>query len=565
MRIWTLSNTGVRNSLRLQDGFRAYAQSPLVGRLHGRENEMALEKLLSKANLLTVTEKSDGTYGRKWRYAWGFYGFIYIKAEKSLEFTQDEIGLMDDITPLGYAFLRADTFIAMQEVFLRALSVPMETAYNGLFFSPLRWTLKVLLEIEKRTGSPSVNFNEFAIYIQTSDPSCSVEEIVNNILSLRSLKESSTAKKIFDRNAYEEAKIKQDYAKKVSNYREYADMNLRSLRATGIFQRKGRGIAIVKEMHTLAEKLAENQLNNESWLIRYKRLYDIPELPTDNFEGAKSALSDLVISLKQNGIVFDITQQKLSNAAEVNNTRQRLQAILDRTYELQYANNQRNEWKEISAYMQLIMHRGGTTVFDDGTEIVVPRDECPAYLEWIIWRSFLAIDSLKNMPYEVRSFNVDKDFFPVNTASGGKADLIAEFEDYVIVGEVTLSSSSRQEAMEGEPVRRHIADLTQKYNKPVYGLFIANTIDTNTAETFRSGIWYLKGDVKLDLNIIPLTLDQYDMFFRYIFEIEKAHPSELVNLMKKCEEKKNYLDAPQWKIDIEDNVLSYVKNNRKLS
>ena len=35
--------------------------------------------------------------------------------------------------------------------------------------------------------------------------------------------------------------------------------------------------------------------------------------------------------------------------------------------------------------------------------------------------------------------------------------------------------------------------------------------------------------------------------------------------MKKCEEKKNYLDAPQWKIDIEDNVLSYVKNNRKLS
>ena len=46
MRIWTLSNTGVRNSLRLQDGFRAYAQSPLVGRLHGRENEMALDALI---------------------------------------------------------------------------------------------------------------------------------------------------------------------------------------------------------------------------------------------------------------------------------------------------------------------------------------------------------------------------------------------------------------------------------------------------------------------------------------------------------------------------------------
>ena len=65
-------------------------------------------------------------------------------------------------------------------------------------------------------------------------------------------------------------------------------------------------------------------------------------------------------------------------------------------------------------------------IFDDGTELYVPKEECAAYLEWVIWRSFLAIDSLHNKPYDVRSFNVDKDFFPVNTASGGKADLIAE-------------------------------------------------------------------------------------------------------------------------------------------
>ena len=69
-----------------------------------------------------------------------------------------------------------------------------------------------------------------------------------------------------------------------------------------------------------------------------------------------------------------------------------------------------------------------------------------------------------------------------------------------------MSTSSRQEAMEGEPVRRHVSDAVLKYNKPVYGMFIAVKIDTNTAETFRHGIWYARGDLKQRLDIVPLTL-----------------------------------------------------------
>ena len=55
-----------------------------------------------------------------------------------------------------------------------------------------------------------------------------------------------------------------------------------------------------------------------------------------------------------------------------------------------------------------------------------------------------------------------------------------------ILTEVTLSTSSRQEAMEGEPVRRHVSDAVLKYDKPVYGMFIAVRIDTNTAETVQT-------------------------------------------------------------------------------
>ena len=179
------------------------------------------------------------------------------------------------------------------------------------------------------------------------------------------------------------------------------------------------------------------------------------------------------------------------------------------TDEIAYASEQCNQWKEIADYMSLLIKGGGKLVYDEDNAIEVPKDETPAYLEWVLWRAALAIDHMVNKPYEVRGFRLDSDFLPVSAAGGGKGDLYWEYEDFTILTEVTMSTSSRQEAMEGEPVRRHVSDAVLKYDKPVYGMFIAVKIDTNTAETFRHGIWYAKGDVKQRLDIVPLTLEQF--------------------------------------------------------
>lgn len=80
----------------------------------------------------------------------------------------------------------------------------------------------------------------------------------------------------------------------------------------------------------------------------------------------------------------------------------------------------------------------------------MPQAEAPAYFEWVLWRAFLAINSLANKPYEARRFKIDQDFLPVGTAPGNGPDLIFEFHDFVIVVEVTLTDNSRQEAAEGE-------------------------------------------------------------------------------------------------------------------
>ena len=562
MDIWRLSNTGVRNPLRIQDGLRAYSRSVLVGDIRSREKEIALGNYLAREGVLTNANDPDGTYGRKWRFAWNMFGYTVTQVKNNWGFSQESLGDTDSITPLGKALIRADTFPAVQECFLRAMSVHMHETEDGRAFSPLRWTLKVLLEVEKQTGSASVNFNEFAIYIQTSDPSMQVDRLVSYILALRQRKEQSTAKKVFDRKAYAEAKIEQGYNYKAENYKEYGDMNLRYLRASGMFQRKGRGIATVPERHSLAVTLASEQFSDKSLLERYHLLYNIPPLPTDSIEGAREALISLTTMLKSMGIIYDISQYRLDTVADINNARLSLQSLLDRDNELKYAFEQRDKWQEISDYMELVMKRGGSKSYDDGTEIIVPKDEAAAYLEWVIWRSFLAIDNLTNKPYEVRSFNIDQDFFPVNTAGGGRADLVAEFADCVICGEVTLSTSSRQEAMEGEPVRRHVADLTEVYDKPVYGLFVANTIDTNTAETFRIGVWYLKDDRRIDLQIVPFTLKQYNLLFRHMFETGKASPKVLIDLILTCSEARHDLTAPEWKVDIGEVVTAYSEGRK---
>ena len=85
-------------------------------------------------------------------------------------------------------------------------------------------------------------------------------------------------------------------------------------------------------------------------------------------------------------------------------------------------------------------------------------------------------------------------------------------------------------------------------------MFISVRIDTNTAETFRHGIWYAKGDVKQRLDIVPLTLGQFQKYFVAMFEAKKATPEKLRDLIVRCESRRDILEAPAWKRYIDSTV-----------
>lgn len=551
MGFWQLGNTSVRSAMRIRDGLVAYSTSGIQGNIRKGEGDIAFRRLLGKCGVVSLGEDSTNSVGRKWRSAMEKIGFIYPDLRKNLGSAQNLIGQVDYITPAGWTLIRAETVAAMQECYLRAMVTPLEPA-DYRTFSPLCWTLALLLELERRGEEASVSFIEMARIVQTTNPLDGISETVDRILDLRVRRNAAERKRPFDRMIYEQGA--EELGCKPHTFNDYADMNMRYLKATGMVQSKGKGIALVAEKRTLAIALTQELLTNKPIIELYQSLCTGTALPTDNATVAYQVLEDLLQQLHQYGITYSIAGKPLDTPTHINQVRYEIEELIAEKKEEIYATEQADNWQEIAAYMDLIASRRDRMRLNDEIEIRVPRTEAPAYLEWSLWRAFLAIDTLANKPYEVRRFKIDQDFMPVSTAPGNGPDLIAEFEDFVIVIEVTLSESSRQEAMEGEPVRRHVADLMQQYDKPVYGLFIANRIDSNTAETFRIGIWYTRDDERLELHIIPFTLMQFSMFFKAIFSKGNATPQAVIDLMIQCEQFRRDYEAPQWKARIAEAV-----------
>lgn len=201
IHIWLIGNTGLRNPNRIQDGFKAFVGSPFVGNLRGKNNEIGFMNYLNKKGIIQNEDGKDesGSHGRKWRLIFAKNGFIYPQIKKK-DGKQAELGLLDDVTPFGRSFLKADTYPAVQECYLRAMSVEQFVMPDRIHhFSPLRWLLAIMLELEKRTGTSEMSCIEFTLWGQTTNPSYNLSVVVDHILDLRRRRAAAPAKHLFDK------------------------------------------------------------------------------------------------------------------------------------------------------------------------------------------------------------------------------------------------------------------------------------------------------------------------------------------------------------------------------
>ncbi len=556
MRPWHLGNTTVRSPFRLRDGLVALHGSSLQGDLRGKKKDIAFRDLLGECGIVDLGADDTYSVGRKWRSALSKLGFLYPKVLKTSGVLQDEVGEVDRITPNGLRLINAETVPAMQECFLRSLAayvIPsaVENEYQFSVFSPLQYILKIMLELKKTTGDSRINFIEMAVIVQLSNSDDELEGVVRRILNLRERRSVSTNKKKFDRMERVEASTIHGY--KEQTFNDYADTNIRYLKATGLVQNAGRGISLVDDKHVFIEKLVLQNQVPDSPQAYFSALCNGAELPTDNKESALVVLDDLLVRLKEKNVFLSLENRSLKTPADIGQVRFQAEDLLSKANEEKYANEQVLAWREIASYMELLSGRLRAVLLSDGGEIKIPKAEAAAYLEWILWRAFLAIDSLINKPYEARRFKVDQDFLPVGTAPGNGPDLIFEFENFILAVEVTLTQNSRQEAAEGESVRRHIATIVEneKNGRPVYGLFIANNIDINTLDTFYRGIWFTQEEVGIELNIVPMTLMQFRELFEALFSNNDAYVERVRRFITRCCQIRNDGSVSQWRRNID--------------
>jgi len=146
------------------------------------------------------------------------------------------------------------------------------------------------------------------------------------------------------------------------------------------------------------------------------------------------------------------------------------------------------------------------------------------YLEWNIWRSLIMLNYAKDV---TGNFSIDLDGVPLSTALGNMPDIEADYGNFKIIAEVTMSSGNKQFEMEGESVARHFGKIQNSSKTPVYCLFIAPKISDGALAHFFN---LNKMNTKAyggKTRIVPMNLSQFIAFIAIAKDKSFSNPTIL--------------------------------------
>ncbi|MES0489083.1 MAG: AlwI family type II restriction endonuclease [Leptospirales bacterium] len=577
--VWNIGNTTVRNPKRIEKALKVFLDEGFSGNAKGKIAEKRIHRKLKEAGVLDFEGESSDWAGRKWRAAFYQLGFISkenkhnapdIKEntnENSLfAESERENSRPFEISESGLRLIHATGIPEIEEIYTRQFlcyEIPstLEPNFPQGKMKPFVLFLQVLhaLHLRNMSGLTKIETGLFLQLFQNHTNEL-YNTIVEKILIYRSDMEEckSTAQR---------KKVKEHYLSELNkNYKinpttvtkDYADTTFRYFSLSGLFTRENSTIIIRPNKLHHVQKILEKeptflfQSSKDYFRTFYSNDY---ALPIDDNQFNLHDIQTMVAALK--GSAKELVQEAKnvsiqSDLKELNKVRYRLIDYHNREREEDYAARQGEDGaiQETIDYLKTLAGKP----FSGKCEI----DDRPAYLEWAVWRSFLAINNITCPVHKTRRFPVDEDFLPRNTAPGGGPDLIFEFENYFLVVEVTLTISSRQMAVESEPVRRHTARYKiDNIDKDVYCLFVAPEIDSNTAETFRIGVWYDHSE-EIFLNIVPFKITEFIVVMETLLT-KRFNNEDFKNLLDRCLIYRN-VRAPQWKENIGKEIVRWKKS-----
>jgi hypothetical protein len=402
------------------------------------------------------------------------------------------VGLTQDnlFTPLGLAFVKADTDRARRLAFAEALANMAPVDVRGSQGKMFARMADIWVELNARPGAdPVLHRDELAWCVLPAPFEVTAREVVDNILAERVDRALRRREKKAAKASRETARTKAlGLAVSVDSLREYADTTMRHLIYTGLFH-------------------PDSSLMNLRVDAFWMPVWEAIAAGETTLWSNKNLTKPLVTQLQQTlGKAATSRQPSLLSLLEARDQQAMAAHMLDPEV-ARCAGDMLAELAEPSRKHQVNWHDGSLFAMSELNVV-------PACTEWAATAVFVHAVARSGpvQPHEGWRGRADAQGRPERHAPGGNADAWVTGQLARWVVETTMLGGSRQEACEGESVRRHVA-MHETCGRPVWGIFVAPDMDYNTLNTLAGGLFFEGRDAK-EVRVIPLTIEQLNRLHR---------------------------------------------------
>ncbi len=512
MLTWNIGNTTVRNPQRLMPALQLFVNKMSGRPFTRREQQEFLDELVqdglvdSKRSGENATAGDDG--GRKFASAFKQLGFV----------TDWSRGQTWNVTPVGKLLIeqpQLEETIFLRQLLKYQLPSPLESGkqVQGFYIHPFRLLLRFLLRAREEQLIGLTKF-EIALFVINQLDERNNEAFETAIADIKQFRDQyTTLVGKVKKSTFAHQKLVESAATlnlEAQSLLDYADSNARYALMSGLLTIHGNKLALSEARLPITEYILVNapeHLHHTAYLDVFYNP-DLPVLPTDNEQFLRNEIellkNQLVLLANQldETIVFPASPLGIT-ISDLQGYEKRLRERLQYLREIQFYRNQKSPdaLEEIEDLLEDISTN--SKMFFGGLAYA------PAFFEWAIWRLFLAINEILDPVNKTRGFQIDEDMNPIHHAKGGAADINFTYKDFRLVCEMTLATGSRQFAMEGEPVTRHVFKIISdtKNEKPVYGLFIAKKLDPNTVDAFYKARYWRDWTISVATPIVALEIE----------------------------------------------------------
>lgn len=269
-------------------------------------------------------------------------------------------------------------------------------------------------------------------------------------------------------------------SKWIDGIREYSDTTVRLLGATGLFRFKNLPELSYREI--LSQMLDVEKLRGQVFGEMTEEEYMRYEGAADSYFGKNLSLAEIFRYSQDDIHAITNRLEQLLGVTGSADVRKRLSEQKSAGFMAHI--NEKYPRERVMELLPLFSDRKKDSqirkAVNDGATV-------PTIYEYMIGIAWYYISKGEFDLYHSLNLTLNADFEPVIHAGGGEGDIVIDYDDLVLMLEVTLMNKQAQKRGEWEPVLRHSLNLKAAGGtKETITVFIADELDYNTVNIWRA-------------------------------------------------------------------------------